>query len=143
LAKVDSTTTKEEIMSKETHRSDTRPASTSYAEANPQLYSFLDWMAQQDPEYSQAFRQYAEAGTEEGRALSIKYREMIMTAVLVFAGRREGAEAHLKRAIEHGATKRELFEAGQSAAVPGGGITLGLWMQILTQFDREGAFKNG
>ena len=45
--------------------------------------------------------------------------------------------------IEHGATKRELFEAGQSAAVPGGGITLGLWMQILTQFDREGAFKNG
>jgi hypothetical protein len=27
--------------------------------------------------------------------------------------------------------------------VPGGGITVGLWMQILTQFDREGAFKNG
>jgi len=66
-----------------------------------------------------------------------------MTAVLVFSGRREGAEAHLKRAIEHGATKRELFEAGQSAGVPGGGITVGLWMQILTQLDREGAFKNG
>ena len=55
-------------MSKETHRSGARPASTSYAEANPQLYSFLDWMAQQDGQYSQAFRQYAEAGTEEGRA---------------------------------------------------------------------------
>jgi alkylhydroperoxidase/carboxymuconolactone decarboxylase family protein YurZ len=130
-------------MSKETRRSGNRPASASYAEANPQLYSFLDWMGRQDAEYSQAFRSYAEAGTEEGSALAIKVREMIMTAVLVFAGRREGAEAHLKRAIEHGATKRELFEAGQSAAVPGGGITLGLWMQILTQFDREGAFKNG
>jgi hypothetical protein len=42
LAKVDTTTTKEDTASKETHRSDTRPASTSYAEANPQLYSFLD-----------------------------------------------------------------------------------------------------
>ncbi len=130
-------------MSHATHRSNDRPAPASYAEANPQLYAFLDWMAQQDPEYSQAFSQFAEAGTKEGRALPIKYREMIMTAVLVFSGRREGAEAHLKRAIEHGATKRELFEAGQSAAVPGGGITLGLWMQILTQLDREGAFKNG
>jgi hypothetical protein len=49
----------------------------------------------------------------------------------------------IKRAIEHGATKRELFEAGQAAGVPGGGITVGLWMQILTQLDREGAFKNG
>jgi alkylhydroperoxidase/carboxymuconolactone decarboxylase family protein YurZ len=125
------------------NRQPDRPASQSYAEANPQLYSFLDWIAQQDAEYSQAFGKYAEAGTQEGRALSIKHREMIMTAILVFSGRREGAEAHLKRAIEHGATKRELFEAGQSAGVPGGGITVGLWMQILTQFDREGAFKNG
>jgi alkylhydroperoxidase/carboxymuconolactone decarboxylase family protein YurZ len=133
----------EEDMSHETRRPDHRPASVSYAEANPQLYSFLDWMAQQDSEYSQAFTKYAEAGAAEGRALPIKYREMIMTAVLVFSGRREGAEAHLKRAIEHGATKRELFEAGQSAGVPGGGITVGLWMQILTQLDREGGFKNG
>jgi alkylhydroperoxidase/carboxymuconolactone decarboxylase family protein YurZ len=130
-------------MSDPVHRSQDRPASASYTEANPQLYSFLDWMAREDPEYSQAFRKYAEAGTEEGRALPVKFREMIMSAVLVFSGRREGAEAHLKRAIEHGATKRELFEAGQAAGLPGGGITVGLWMQILTQFDREGAFKNG
>ena len=130
-------------MSNATRRPSARPASASYTEANPQLYSFLDWMARQDAEYSEAFGKYAEAGTAEGRALPIKYREMIMTAVLVFSGRREGAEAHLKRAIEHGATKRELFEAGQSAGVPGGGITVGLWMQILTQLDQEGAFKNG
>jgi alkylhydroperoxidase/carboxymuconolactone decarboxylase family protein YurZ len=130
-------------MSNETHRPNHRPAAVSYAAANPQLYSFLDWMAQQDAEYSEAFRKYAEAGTGEGRTLPIKYREMIMSAVLVFSGRREGAEAHLKRAIEHGATKRELFEAGQSAGVPGGGITVGLWMQILTQLDQQGAFKNG
>ncbi len=120
-----------------------RPAARSYAEANPQLYAFLDWMAQQDPDYFQVFQRYTAQGTGAGRALPVKYREMIMTAILVFMGRREGAEAHLKRAIEHGATKRELFEAAQAAGVPGGGITVGLWMQILMQFDREGAFKNG
>ena len=120
-----------------------RPASSSYKEANPQLYAFLDWMAEQDPEYAQAFQKYTAIATGEGQALAVKYREMVMSAILVFMGRREGAEAHLKRAIEHGATKQELFEAGQAAGVPGGGITVGLWMQILTQLDREGAFKNG
>ncbi|MBI3796644.1 MAG: carboxymuconolactone decarboxylase family protein [Deltaproteobacteria bacterium] len=130
-------------MSESSRKAENRPAARSYTEANPQLYAFLDWMAQQDAEYVQAFQKYTEIGTGEGRALPVKYREMIMTAILVFSGRREGAEAHLKRAIEHGATKRELFEAGQSVGVPGGGITVGLWMQILMQFDREGAFKNG
>jgi len=134
---------KEDIMSKSARGSENRPAAVSYAEANPQLYAFLDWMAQQDAEYVRAFTKYTEVGTGEGRALAVKYREMIMTAILVFTGRREGAEAHLKRAIEHGATKRELFEAAQAAGIPGGGITVGLWMQILMQFDREGAFKNG
>ena len=121
----------------------TKAATSSYAEADPKLYAFLDWMEQQDPDYAKAFRAYGEKGTGEGQALPIKYREMVMSAILVFSGRREGAVAHLKRAIEHGATKRELFEAGQSAAIPGGGITLGLWMQILTKLDSEGAFKNG
>ncbi|MGE0824395.1 MAG: carboxymuconolactone decarboxylase family protein [Candidatus Binatia bacterium] len=130
-------------MSAKKKASPARAAQSSYREANPKLYAFLDWMADQDADYAQAFRQYTDFGTGEGRALPVKYREMIMSAVLVFSGRREGAEAHLKRAIEHGATKHELFEAGQSAGVPGGGITVGLWMQILTQLDREGAFKNG
>ncbi|MEW6297277.1 MAG: carboxymuconolactone decarboxylase family protein [Thermodesulfobacteriota bacterium] len=130
-------------MSTVKQKSESRPAARSYAEANPQLYAFLDWMAQQDAEYFAAFKQYTEVGTGEGRALPVKYREMIMTAILTFMGRREGAEAHLKRAIEHDATKRELFEAAQAAGIPGGGITVGLWMQILMQFDREGAFTNG
>src|SRR5438128_11288539 len=130
-------------MSTTKQKPEGRPAAHSYAEANPQLYAFLDWMAQQDAEYVQAFRKYTEVGTGEGRALPVKYREMIMTAILTFMGRREGAEAHLKRAIEHGANKRELFKAAQSAGLTGGRMRVGLWMQILMQFDREGAFKNG
>jgi len=130
-------------MKKTPLRAKNRSATASYAEANPQLYAFLDWMTLQDREYARAFKAYTALATGAGQALPIKYREMIMTAILVFMGRREGAEAHLKRAIEHGATKRELFEAGQAAGLPGGGVTLGLWMQILTQLDHDGAFKNG
>ena len=36
----------------------------------------------------------------------------------------------MRRAIEHGATKRELLEAVQSAAVPGGGPTLSTGAQF-------------
>ena len=71
-------------MSDSPRRPEDRPAALSYAEANPQLYAFLDWMAQQDAEYVQAFRKYTEVGTGEGRALPVKYREMIMTAILTF-----------------------------------------------------------
>lgn len=134
---------KESTMSTSQNDSAAKTATSSYTQADPQLYAFLDWIEQQDADYFKAFRAYTEKGTGEGQALPVKYREMIMTGILVFAGRKEGAVAHLKRAIEHGATKLELFEAGQSAAIPGGGVTLGLWMQILTQLDSEDAFTNG
>jgi alkylhydroperoxidase/carboxymuconolactone decarboxylase family protein YurZ len=47
----------------------------------------------------------------------------------------------MRRAIEHGATKRELLEAIQSAAVPGGGPTFAAGAEALMQLDKEGAFK--
>jgi alkylhydroperoxidase/carboxymuconolactone decarboxylase family protein YurZ len=60
----------------------------------------------------------------EGKELSVKYREMVIIGILAYRGRQEGIVAHMRRAIQHGATKRELLEAIQAAAVPGGGPTL-------------------
>ena len=60
----------------------------------------------------------------EGKELSIKYREMVIIGILAFRGREDGVVAHMRRAVQHGATKRELLEAVQAAAVPGGGPTL-------------------
>ena len=60
----------------------------------------------------------------EGRELSIKYREMVIIGILAYRGREDGVVTHMRRAIQHGATKRELLEAIESAAVPGGGPTL-------------------
>ena len=46
----------------------------------------------------------------------------------------------MRRAIERGATKRELLEAVQSAAVPGGGPTFSTGAQALMQLDKAGVF---
>ena len=63
---------------------------------------------------------------------------MVIIGILAFRGRKEGVVAHMRRAIEHGATKRELLEAVQSAAVPGGGPTFSTGAQALMELDRRG-----
>lgn len=115
----------------------------SGASASPYGYPFWDWVAREDPDYVKAREPMSTLSIGEGRALSIKQREMIIIGILAFRGRAEGVLAHMKRAIAHGATKRELLEAIQSAAVPGGGPTFSEGVQALMQLDAEGAFKNG
>ena len=39
----------------------------------------------------------------------MKYREMVIIGILAFRGRLEGVIAHMRRAVQHGATKRELL----------------------------------
>ena len=59
---------------------------------------------------------------------------MVILGILAFRGAsQEGILAHMKRAIQHGATKRELLEAMESATA----------VRALMQLDAEGAFKNG
>jgi alkylhydroperoxidase/carboxymuconolactone decarboxylase family protein YurZ len=108
---------------------------------NPYGYPFWEWVAREDPEYVRARQPLSELSIGEGKELSVKYREMVIIGILAFRGRKEGVVAHMRRAIEHGATKRELLEAVQSAAVPGGGPTFSTGAQGLMQLDQEGAFR--
>jgi alkylhydroperoxidase/carboxymuconolactone decarboxylase family protein YurZ len=120
-------------------------ASKSVAQqASPYGYPFWEWVAREDPEYAKARAPLTELSVGEGKALSIKYREMVIIGILAYRGAsQEGILAHIRRAIQHGATKRELLEAIQSAAVPGGGPTFSAGVRALMQLDAEGAFKNG
>ena len=89
---------------------------------------------------------YPSQNSPSGRARrsAIKYREMVIIGILAYRGAgQEGMLAHMRRAIQHGATKRELLEAIESAAVPGGGPTFAAGARTLMQLDAEGAFKNG
>src|SRR5215471_14935 len=109
--------------------------------ASPYGYPFWDWVAKEDPEYVKARGPLSTLSVGEGKELSIKHREMVIIGILAYRGREDGVVTHMRRAIQHGATKRELLEAIESAAVPGGGPTLSTGVQALMQLDHEGAFK--
>src|SRR5207247_2952388 len=100
-------------------------ADKSLAQAtSPYGYAYWEWVAREDPEYAKARIPLSELSVGEGKALAIKYREMVIIGILAYRGAgQEGMLAHMRRAIQHGATKRELLEAIESAAVPGGGPT--------------------
>lgn len=110
---------------------------------SPYGYPFWDWVAREDPEYVAARQPLSALSIGEGKELSVKHREMVIIGILAYRGRQEGVVAHMRRAIQHGATKRELLEAIQSAAVPGGGPTFSTGAQALMQLDQEGVFKRG
>ena len=110
---------------------------------SPYGYPFWEWVAKEDPEYVAARQPLSEISLGEGKALSIKQKEMVIIGILAYRGRENGVVAHMKRAIQHGATKRELLEAVEAAAVPGGGPAFSTGVQALMQLDQEGAFKNG
>ena len=111
--------------------------------ASPYGYAHAEWLAREDPAYASARDPVSALSIGEGKELSVKYREMVIIGILAFRGRQEGVAAHMRRAVEHGATKRELLEAIQSAAVPGGGPTLSAGVQALMQLETAGAFKKG
>ena len=109
--------------------------------ASPYGYPFWDWVAKEDPEYVRARGPLTQRSVGEGKELSIKHREMVIIGILAYCGREEGVVTHMRRAVQHGATKRELLEAIESAALPGGGPTFSTGVQALMQLDRDGAFK--
>ncbi|MBI2202547.1 MAG: carboxymuconolactone decarboxylase family protein [Candidatus Rokubacteria bacterium] len=109
--------------------------------ASPYGYDFWNWLAREDPEYVRARQPLSALSIGDGKELPIKHREMVIIGILCYRGREDGVVAHMRRAIQHGATKRELLEAVYSAAVPGGGPTLSAGVKALMQLDTEGAFK--
>jgi alkylhydroperoxidase/carboxymuconolactone decarboxylase family protein YurZ len=120
-----------------------KKASSNGKPTSPYGYPFWEWVAREDPEYVAARQPLSELSIGEGKALSIKQREMVIIGILAFRGRKEGVVAHMRRAVQHGATKRELLEAIQSAAVPGGGPTFSTGVQALMELDQAGAFNRG
>ena len=118
-----------------------KPKKVDGRTASPYGYPFWDWVAQEDPDYVIARKPLTDLSVGEGKELSIKHREMVIIGILAYRGREDGVVTHMRRAIQHGATKRELLEAIEAAAVPGGGPTLSSGVQALMQLDHEGVFK--
>jgi AhpD family alkylhydroperoxidase len=98
---------------------------------NPYGYSEMDWAAQLDPAYAAARAEVRRLSVGEDGALTVKVKEFVVLGVLASRGLQYGVEAHMRRALAHGATKDELFEAIKAAAVPGGGVAYSVGVRAL------------
>src|SRR5215831_3798054 len=107
---------------------------------NPYGYSEMDWAAQLDPAYAAARAEVRRLSVGEDGTLSVKVKELIVMGVLASRGLQYGVAAHMRRAIEYGATKEELFEAIKAAAVPGGGVAYSVGVRALQELDQEETF---
>jgi len=73
------------------------------------MYPEWEFAARQDPEFVEAYNRLYEQSLGEGQHVSAKVREFVAIALLCFrGGERGGLVAHMKRAIQLGATPAEL-----------------------------------
>jgi len=108
--------------------------------SNPYGYSEMDWAAQLDPAYAAARADVRRLSVGEDGSLSVKVKEFVVLGILASRGLQYGVEAHMRRALAHGATKDELFEAIKAAAVPGGGVAYSVGVRALQTLEQDGAF---
>ena len=108
--------------------------------ANPYGYSDMEWAAQLDPAYAAARAEVRRLSVGEEGILSVKVKEFVVMSVLASRGLQYGVEAHMRRALDYGATKEELFEAIKAAAVPGGGVAYSVGIRALQALKQDGAF---
>jgi alkylhydroperoxidase/carboxymuconolactone decarboxylase family protein YurZ len=100
---------------------------TSLGAAN----SAYEAIAELDPEYFEKLKALYVDGTfgREG-ALPRKVKELIMVGICCALNRPRGVRLHAERALASGATPREILEAAEVAAIPGG--MPGLWLGVET-----------
>lgn len=84
-----------------------------------------------DPEYAQHLKGlYVDATFGREGALERKTKELIMVGITCALNRPRGVRLHAERALKLGATPREVLEAVEVSAIPGG--MPGLWLGVET-----------
>ena len=93
-----------------------------------------DIIAKLDPDYFEKLKGLYVDGTfgREG-ALPRKTKELIMVGITCALNRPRGVRLHSERALSLGASPREVLEAVEVAAIPGG--MPGLWLGVETLQD--------
>ena len=88
-------------------------------------------IAKLDPEYFEKLKGiYVDATFGREGALPRKTKELIMVGITCALNRPRGVKLHSERALTLGASPREVLEAIEVAAIPGG--MPGLWLGVET-----------
>jgi len=109
--------------------------------ANPYGYPDMAWAEQLDPAYAQARDLVRQHSMGEGGKLSVMVKELVVIGVLASRALQYGVEAHMRRAIDYGATREELYEAIKAASVAGGGVAYSVGVRALYELEQEGVFQ--
>lgn len=106
-----------------------------YYEQTIDLIETLDKLA---PEYPKAFIEFVEQAEKAG-ALSVKMKELISLALSITSHCLPCIAYHVKGAIEAGATRQEILEAGMVAGQMGGGPAVAYLRYVVDACDQFGA----
>jgi AhpD family alkylhydroperoxidase len=101
------------------------------------LQAAWTYLAEKDVDFMEAYDNLYNRGLKAGKALPVKTRELIAIAVLAFRGNEHGVHEHIKRALNHGASKQEILEAIETSIIPGGAPTLGAGLRALMRIEEE------
>jgi alkylhydroperoxidase/carboxymuconolactone decarboxylase family protein YurZ len=96
-----------------------------------------NYVATVDPDFMEAYNNLYNNGLRAGKALPVKYRELVAIAILSYRTRENAVYLHMKRAIQHGATYQELLDAVETSIIPGGGPTFDTGTQALMRILEE------
>jgi alkylhydroperoxidase/carboxymuconolactone decarboxylase family protein YurZ len=90
------------------------------------LFEWQVLLAEHHPQFLLGYDQAYQAATnlEEGASLPRKYRECVYVGVLSAMGEEPAAKNHMHKALNYGATPRELIDSVIVAWNPSGAITL-------------------
>lgn len=95
-------------------------------------------VARLDPEYFEHLKRfYLDATFGRRGALERKTKELIMVGITCALSRSRGARLHAERALNLGASPREVLEAIEVAAIPGGLPSLWLGVETLEAILKE------
>ncbi len=101
------------------------------------LYPEWELVAREATGFTEAYNALYRQALASDRGLPVKYRELVALGILAFRGETSGLVNHIRRAIEHGATRGEVLGAIQATLIPGGGVAFLNGLRALAKVDAE------
>jgi alkylhydroperoxidase/carboxymuconolactone decarboxylase family protein YurZ len=101
------------------------------------LYPEWEWVAREAPDFLSAYDELYRRALASDARLPVKYRERVALGILAFRGEAQGCVNHIRRALEHGATRAEVLGALEAPMVPGGALTFLNGLRALARLDAE------
>jgi alkylhydroperoxidase/carboxymuconolactone decarboxylase family protein YurZ len=98
---------------------------------------WLEYMAEHDVDYLEAYQQHYEQLFDRETALSPKFKQLVVLAALAVSREGYGLQFHIRRAFDMGITQAEMVNTFQTASWHTGALTLVHGMKVLLAIIEE------